>query len=133
MKSVHKTIILNALPEVIWAYLTDKDKLGTWFQPAAADLEEGQDYRLHMQSGNGDIWGRVVEAVPYEKLVLTFRHDWISCDTLVTWTLRPVSGGTELTLLHTGFEAAEEGDHAAAEHDKGWQDHLEKLVSELGT
>ena len=36
--TINKSIFLAASREVVWDYLTDKDKLGEWFHPAAANL-----------------------------------------------------------------------------------------------
>ena len=39
--TITKTIYIAASRETVWAYLTDKDKLGEWFHPAGDDLAVG--------------------------------------------------------------------------------------------
>lgn len=40
--TIQKSLFLKASRETVWAYLTEKDKLGEWFHPADRDLAEGQ-------------------------------------------------------------------------------------------
>lgn len=44
--TINKSIFLPASPDSVWVYLTDKDKLGEWFHPAAESLAEGKPYEL---------------------------------------------------------------------------------------
>jgi uncharacterized protein YndB with AHSA1/START domain len=36
--SIEKTIFIDAEPGIVWEFLTDKDKLGTWYHPAEQNL-----------------------------------------------------------------------------------------------
>jgi len=36
--TITKSIFFNAPRETVWAFLTDKDKLGEWYHPAEADF-----------------------------------------------------------------------------------------------
>ncbi|HFB54888.1 MAG TPA: SRPBCC domain-containing protein, partial [Hellea balneolensis] len=46
-----KTIFIDAPPQAVWEYLTNKDKLGEWFHPADVSLEENGDYALMGDKG----------------------------------------------------------------------------------
>jgi len=38
--TIIKSMFFSLPREIVWSYLTDKDKLGTWYHPAEADLEK---------------------------------------------------------------------------------------------
>ena len=44
--TINKSIFLAVSRDTVWEYLTNKDKLGEWFHPAAANLEEGKPLEL---------------------------------------------------------------------------------------
>jgi len=132
--TIHKCIFIGAPKETVWQYLTDKDKLATWFHPAEQNLQQGEGYQL-MKAGEGNavkaiIWGRVLEMVENEKLVTTFVIEpFGGIETTVHWQLESVSCGTRLTLIHEGVEAAA-GAAATAlllALDAGWDEHFADL------
>ena len=131
---ITKSIFLNADKDTVWAYLTDKDKLATWFYPAESNLSEGKDYALIGESEDGSevrkCWGSVIESKRPEKLVCTFTIDpFGGATTTVTWLLQEAHGGTLLTLSHEGIAAAA-GEGALPmlmALDAGWDAHLGRL------
>lgn len=132
--TIVKTIFLKADAETVWAFLTDKDKLGEWFHPADSDLAAGGDYVLRGQADDGSearkCWGSVLESTRPEKLVYTFTIEPLGgAMTTVTWLLQEVQGGTRLMLQHEGVDAAA-GDMALPllmALDTGWDAHLGRL------
>ncbi len=131
--TIVKTAFFAAAPKTVWAFLTDKDKLGQWFYPPEADLAEGQDYALMGAQGDGkavkQCWGTVQRMEPPWLLVYTFTIAPLGgVMTTVTWRLEDVQGGTKLTLSHEGVGAA--GAAALgllAALDAGWDRHLGRL------
>lgn len=132
--TITKTIFLSADAETVWAYLTDKDKLGEWFHHAESSLTEGEDYVLVGDADDGSsvkkCWGSVVESTKPERLKYTFTVGPLNgAMTTVTWELQEVHGGTRLSLLHEGISEAAGG--AALPLllalDAGWDAHLGKL------
>lgn len=131
--TIEKTIFINASREVVWRYLTEKDKLALWFHPAAADLVEGREYALIKESEDGVeklCWGDVLSMNPPESMEWTFTVQPLGgAMTTVLWTLEEVHGGTRVSLKHTGIgEAAQ----AAAlgllmALDAGWDEHFARL------
>lgn len=129
--TITKTIFINAEKSVVWEFLTDKDKLGTWFHRARANLVAGQAYELLKQDENGEqtvlIHGRVLIAEHPNKLSYTFLiGPFQGCETVATWTLETAAQGTRLTLQHTGISTAA-GDAALTmlmALDNGWDEHL---------
>lgn len=132
--TIHKTVFFNAKPEVVWSFLTDKDKLGTWYHPAKEDLAEGQDYALIETSDEGVekaiITGKVMEMSAPHKLVTTFViGPFGGNSTTLTWVLEAFADGTRLSLKHEGIaEAAGEGAIGLLMAlDKGWDEHFGTL------
>jgi len=133
--TIHKTIFLNASRETVWSYLTDKDKLGEWFHPAASDLVEGKPYILLSDAADSEskvCWGDVLSAEKPSFLSYTFTVKPMGgAMTTVNWTLEDVAGGTRITLVHEGIGEAM-GDSALGllmALDKGWDEHFAKLRS----
>lgn len=132
--TILKTIFFNTTPDVVWSFLTDKDKLGTWYHPASADLVEGQDYQLMTTADDGTksalITGRVLEMKAPHKLVTTFViGPFNGKETTLTWQLDDVADGTRLSLTHEGIaEAAGEMALGLLQAlDKGWDEHFATL------
>lgn len=133
--TITKTIFLDAPREVVWDFLTKKDKLARWFHPAEQDLKVGADYTLLDQRGDMSriCWGTVLEMRPFESLVYTFTVKPLSgAMTTVRWRLQEAAGGTQLTLSHEGIEQAA-GEAAFAmlsALDNGWDEHFGRLRKE---
>jgi len=131
--TINKTIFLSASRETVWAYLTDKDKLGEWFHPADADLVEGQAYTLladATDSSSRICWGEVLSANKPSFLSYTFTVKPLAgAMTTVSWTLEEAAGGTRVSLSHEGIsEAAGEAALGLLKAlDKGWDEHFSKL------
>ena len=69
------------------------------------------------------------EVIPEKKLVFTW--EWQGAperESLVTFLLKPIDGGTELTLLHERLPDEE----ARISHEQGWSGLLDKLPVFLG-
>ena len=131
--TINKSIFLNAPRETVWAYLTEKDKLGEWFFHGADDLVEGKPYALLGDPADADskmCWGDVLSAKKPSFLSYTFTIKPLGgAMTTVNWTLEEAAGGTRVTLSHEGIgEAA--GDAAMgllSALDEGWDKHFAKL------
>ncbi|MBO6918459.1 MAG: SRPBCC domain-containing protein [Rhizobiaceae bacterium] len=132
--TIHKTVFFNATPDVVWSFLTDKDKLGTWYHLARADLSEGEDYELFETSDDGSekpiVTGKVIEMASPHKLVTTFYIGPFGDNTTtLTWVLEAFADGTRLSLKHEGIaEAVGEGAVGLLMAlDKGWDEHFARL------
>ena len=133
--AINKTIFLAASREIVWDYLTDKDKLGEWFHPAADNLVEGKPYALLKDPADSNsrmCWGEVLSATKPSFLSYSFTINPLAgAMTTVNWTLEEAAGGTRVTLVHEGIgEAA--GDAALGllmALEEGWDKHFVKLRS----
>ncbi len=135
--TINKSIFLAAPRDIVWDYLTDKDKLGEWFHPAAENLTEGKPYALLKDAADSSsrmCWGEVLSARKPSFLSYSFTIKPLGgAMTTVNWTLEEAAGGTRVTLAHEGIgEAA--GNAALGllmALEEGWDKHFVKLRSHI--
>ena len=99
-------------PEIVWEHLTKPELLSQWLMANDFKPEVGHKFRFttnpKIKFGfDGIIYCEVLEVVPLKRLSYSWRggpgKGKITLDSIVTWTLTPKDGGTELLLEHTGF------------------------------
>jgi uncharacterized protein YndB with AHSA1/START domain len=105
-----------------------------WLEEPILDLRPGGFYRFTVGDGS-KVWcihGSYLEVKPPERV----RFTWLweddpvhgdSGDTVVTVDFHEREGGTEVVLSHEGFAS----ERSRQEHDQGWAECLEALVSLL--
>ena len=128
MKLVDKTVFIDAPPTRVYQLLTDADQLIEWMAPTArVDARPGGEITwTHL---NGDtVIGAFVELIADRRVVFTYgwERDDIGIpagSTTVEIDLRPLSGGTELHLVHRGLEGPMADAHAG-----GWANYLARLA-----
>lgn len=129
LTTIRKTIFLASSTDVVWQYLTNKDKSGDWFHPAAENLAEGKPYELLADANDKSsriCWGDVVSFKEPSFLSYTFTvKPMDGAMSTVSWTLEEIPGGTRVTLVHEGIGDSALGLLMAL--DKGWDEHFAKL------
>lgn len=65
---IRKSIYLRAAPAQVWAYLTDPEKLATWFHKPNAALVSGPFEMRAADTGDKIMWGNVRTAEPFMRL-----------------------------------------------------------------
>lgn len=126
---LRKTIFLKASRAEVWAFLTEPDKLAQWFHAPKQTLGAGSKLEMYgTTSGDLLIWGDVKVARAPEYLEHTFTvkpmGDAVS---LVKWTLSEVSGGTQLSLEHSGLPASSDAFELILSLDNGWDKHFMQM------
>jgi uncharacterized protein YndB with AHSA1/START domain len=102
-------------PEVLWRALTTGELIGRWLMPPSGfEAVEGREFTFQTKPAgqwDGVIRCRVLEVAPCRRFAFAWRggHEGnlgygSQLDTVVTFTLEPVAGGTRLRLVHAGFE-----------------------------
>jgi uncharacterized protein YndB with AHSA1/START domain len=97
---------LAATPEELWRALTDSSLLAQWLMPNDLQACAGCRFTFRSQPRLG--WdGEVHCEVREVQQLKRFSFSWVGNEdmpeTEVTWSLEPISGGTRLTLVHSGF------------------------------
>lgn len=130
---------IKASPAKVFAAITRPELMMEWWCPDAgptlsveADARPGGRFSVVFRLMNGDEHnptGIYREVVPDRKVVFTWNLPGAAePETLVTFLLTPIEGGTELTLTHERLP-----DEAARDsHELGWSGLLDKLPVFLG-
>ncbi|MDY0910445.1 SRPBCC domain-containing protein [Microbacterium sp. CFBP9034] len=139
--SVRRTIRIAAPVEKVWSAVTEPAHISRWFgQAAFAGTDAGARGTLTWP-GRDPIPVRI-EAID---ALRTVSYRWGNDDasgvvpdelddahsTVFTFTLVAVPGGTELTVVETGFETTSDPAANLADHRQGWNGELDKLVALL--
>ncbi len=129
MTTIRKSIYLKADKPTVWGFLTQVDKVKTWFHLYDADLAQGRDYTIIGQDSGKELGhGTVTRSDPHDLLEYSFAIGPMQGATsTVKWTLTDVPGGTRLDLVHSGLSDSAEGFGLVLALDKGWDEHLNKM------
>ena|SRR5208282_780361 len=129
--------VLPHAPEMIWKTLTAGEHIDRWLMKSAG-FEAVEGTRFTLQTTPAGAWDGVIhcevlEVIPNERLSYSWRggHDdnaqyGSRLDTIVTFTLTKVDGGTRLRLVHSGF-VLPKNDTTIRNLSKGWQDVVGKI------
>jgi uncharacterized protein YndB with AHSA1/START domain len=120
LPEIRKTIVLNAPIEKVWKAVATSEGIAAWFMPNDFQPVLGQEFTL-----DAGPWGishcRVTELDPPYRLGFDWAKDWH-----IVFELKDLNGKTELTLIHSGWDAnkvTEFGEpHAVVRErmDQGW-------------
>jgi len=128
---------IHAKPETVFKALTNSGDLARWWtgiggiKQAEIDLRVGGRYRFEFRIG-GDasivMQGEYRIVDPPRRFAMT----WISpkhptLQTLVTFELEPIAGGTRVKITHEGLSDPQ----AFRDHEQGWLAALTLLISWL--
>ena len=130
--------VLPHAPETIWKTLTTGALIDRWLMKSTGFAPvEGTRFTLQTTPAgawDGVIHCEVLEVVRNERLSYAWRggHDGNAeygsrLDTVVTWTLAKVEGGTRLRVVHAGFVLPQNAT-TVRNLREGWQ----KVVGEIG-
>jgi uncharacterized protein YndB with AHSA1/START domain len=127
-------------PETIWKTLTTGELVGRWLGMTPSGFEAVKGTRFTFQTTPAHAWDgiihcQVLEVRREERLSYSWRGGHESnaqqygsfLDTIVTWTLTKVEGGTRLRLVHSGF-VTPRNDSAFRTMSGGWK----KVVGRVG-
>jgi uncharacterized protein YndB with AHSA1/START domain len=130
--------VLPHAPETIWKTLTTGEMIDRWLMKSTG-FEPVEGARFTLQTTPAGAWDGVIhcevlEVTRNERLSYSWRggHDGNAeygsrLDTVVTWTLAKVDGGTRLRVVHSGFVLPKNAT-AFRNLSEGWK----KVVSKIG-
>jgi uncharacterized protein YndB with AHSA1/START domain len=131
---------IAARPSVVFDALTTPKGIARWWGPdegpvliAETELRVGGRFRVRFRELNGsehETQGQYVEFIKPRRLVMSWR--WLGGDvdpgeSRVEIELRPIRGGTELTVTHSALFNEE----SRLSHEQGWHGALDKLAHHL--
>jgi uncharacterized protein YndB with AHSA1/START domain len=139
--TVRRTIRIAAPPEKVWSAVTEPEHVSRWFGRVELD-GAGAGARGTMSFPERTPIPLLVQAIDPPRTV-TYR--WNNDDaleqgpevldidrsTVFTFTLEPVTGGTQLTVVESGFEHTSDPDANLESHRGGWDSELDQLVALL--
>lgn len=125
-------------PELLWKLLTTSELMGRWMMaPTGFEPVVGNQFTFKTTPAggwDGFIHCQVHEVKTNERLVYSWAGGHESnvgygapLNTLVTWTLTRKEGGTQLRVVHSGFELPR-NETAYTNMSGGWT----KVISNLG-
>ncbi|HEX3877234.1 MAG TPA: SRPBCC domain-containing protein [Bryobacteraceae bacterium] len=121
--TLERTITIEASPETVFRYFTDSARWASWWG-AGSSIDAFPGGAVKIRHANGvEVSGQVLEMVEGQQIVFTYGYESgvpiPPGGSLVKIVLRPVEGGTQLSLTHA---FADEGvrDH----HIQGWRFQL---------
>jgi uncharacterized protein YndB with AHSA1/START domain len=122
-------------PAKVWRALTDPSLLAQWLM--ATDMQPAVGNSFTFRSDPTPWWDGIVhcevlDLEQHKRLQYSWRSGPESSplDTVVTWTLAPMpSGGTHLTLEHSGFQP--ENAFAFDGASTGWQRMVDERLREV--
>ena len=131
---------IRARPEIVFDAVTTAEGIAHWWGPDAGpvlvsecDPRVGGRYRVRfrmLDATEHESSGEFLEIVRPERVVMTWRWKGGVEDpgeSRVEITLKAVSGGTELTFIHSQLHDEE----TRRGHEEGWTGALDKLEAHL--
>ena len=115
----------NVRPEVLWAAITDKQKMKTWYFDLA-EFKPEKGFRFEFTGGPPEkIYVHqceVTEALPGKNLTYTWRYEGYAGVSTVSWNLTEQGETTLLTLTHRGLDTFPADNPHLAAHNfaTGW-------------
>ncbi len=139
--TVRRTIRIAAPVDKVWAAVTEPEHISRWFGRVVLDRPGAGAKGTISWPDRGGLPLRI------EKMdrPRTVAYRWCNDDasgvtpdefdeehsTVFTFTLEQVPGGTELTVVETGFETTSDPTANMDSHRSGWDSELDKLVALL--
>ena len=113
-------------PEKVWRALTERPLIGEWLMENDFEPVGGRAFNFRakpMPHWNGVVDCQVLEVEPYERLSYSWNASGEEAAgglrTVVTWTLTPTKGGTQVRMEQAGFRPEDEANYQGAGY--GWQ------------
>lgn len=143
LKADTKEIVVDEVfphaPETIWKTLVSGALMARWLMPPTGfEPMEGKHFTFQTTPAgawDGVIRCQVLEVTANERFVYAWKGGdaanvgyGSALDTVVTWTLSRVEGGTRLRLVHSGF-VTPRNDTAFNNMSNGWK----TIVPRIGT
>ncbi|MFM1652496.1 SRPBCC family protein [Brevibacillus sp. B_LB10_24] len=127
LPDIRHTGVFNAPISKVWDAVSTSEGLSAWFMPNDMKAEVG--YEFHLNAGEfGMSPCKVTEVDPPNRLSFRWAKDWT-----LTFELKDLGGKTEVTIIHSGWDADTVTEFGAphtiirGRMDEGWAGLHKKL------
>jgi uncharacterized protein YndB with AHSA1/START domain len=135
--TVRRTVRIAATVERVWSAVTEPQHISRWFGQAELDgAGVGAQGSLTWPE-RGAVPLRVEAMDPLHSVTYRWSNDDaldrlpgeldVEHSTVFTFTLEPVDGGTELTVVESGFDRTSDPAANLESHRGGWEAELDEL------
>lgn len=140
--TVRRTITIAAPIEKVWAAITEAEHIVRWFGQAAVldEVAVGAGGVFSFE-GYGDFPVRIEELDPPRMIAYRWSNDSARAvdpdqvepnrSTVFRFTLEPLDGGTQLTVVESGFGTLADPAASMESNRMGWDSELDELVAYL--
>lgn len=140
--TVRRTIAIAAPIEKVWAAITEAEHIARWFgQAAVLDEVAIGAGGVFSFDGYGDFPVLIEELDPPRMIAYRWSNDdargarpaEVDPDhsTVFRFTLEALDGGTQLTVVETGFDTTSDPAFNMESHRGGWDSELDELIAYL--
>ena len=138
--TVRRTISIRAAIDKVWAAITQADLIVEWFGQGAelSEVAVGGSGSFTFE-GYGQFPVRIEELDPPRMIAYRWGNDNAKAvagidpdhSTVFRFTLEPIEGGTQLTVVETGFNTLSDPVASMESNRGGWDSELDELVAFL--
>ncbi|WML48338.1 SRPBCC domain-containing protein [Neobacillus sp. PS3-34] len=128
LTDIIRKVVFNASIQKVWNAVATSEGLEAWFMPNDMEPIEGHEFHLNAaQFGMSPC--KVTKVDPPYTLSFRWGKDWT-----LTFELKQLEGGTEFTLIHSGWDASKVTEfgapHAAVRNnmENGWEAMVENKL-----
>ena len=133
-KIIHHQIFYPNAPGEVWDYLTVPELMAQWLMPNDFQPVKGHEFKFTTKpmpdfDFDGIFYCKVLDIVPLKKLTYSWNFgpgNGRLNKSEVHWTLTEKEKGTELLLVHRGFQGADMLPIFGA-MEKGWLQNINKI------
>ena len=135
--TVTRTITIAAPIEKVWAAITEAEHIARWFGQTAVldDVAIGAGGVFSFE-GHGAFPVLIEELDPPRMIAYRWSNEQDTAvdpdhSTVFRFTLKALDGGTQLTVVESGFDTQADPAASMESHRTGWDSELDELVSYL--
>ena len=138
--TVSRTVTIAASIEKVWAALTQPEHIAKWFgQGAVLDTVAVGGTGTFSFDGYGDFPVQIEELDPQRVIAYRWGNENARAitpidpnrSTVFRFTLEPADGGTQLTVVESGFDTLSDPAASMESNRGGWNSELDELVAYL--